>query len=164
MVIVKFKDSNQKFEIFNHRDALRVKGIRISNDLSFLQRQQIKKAKRCGLGAYFKNGKLVTFKPEENASKPRVFKRAVRSGDRQSRSNTAPVDMDTATSWDESSRERPNDNLKDGGQSPTQNDCTIDFITWNIEGLKSKLYSFDIIEFLKKYDVIGIQETWDLDY
>ncbi|KAH3701756.1 hypothetical protein DPMN_076751 [Dreissena polymorpha] len=82
IVIVKLKYSNQKFEIFNHRDALRKKGKRVSNDLSFLQRQQIKKAKRCGLEAYFMDGKLVTFKPEENACKSRVCKRAVRYGDR----------------------------------------------------------------------------------
>jgi exonuclease III len=36
-------------------------------------------------------------------------------------------------------------------------------LSWNIEGLKSKLYNYDIIEFLKIYDVIGIQETWDLE-
>ncbi|KAH3811612.1 hypothetical protein DPMN_140024 [Dreissena polymorpha] len=41
MIIAKFQNSDDKFELFKFRDALRRKGIRLSNDLSFLQRKQV---------------------------------------------------------------------------------------------------------------------------
>ncbi|KAH3775117.1 hypothetical protein DPMN_176514 [Dreissena polymorpha] len=37
MILAKVRKSDDKFEIFKFRDALRRKGIRVSNDLSFLQ-------------------------------------------------------------------------------------------------------------------------------
>ncbi|KAH3738561.1 hypothetical protein DPMN_045199 [Dreissena polymorpha] len=64
MIIAKFRNSDDNFELFKFRDALRRKGIRVSNDLSFLQRKQVKEARLRGLIGYFKNGKLVTFKPD----------------------------------------------------------------------------------------------------
>ena len=58
MVIVKFANTENKFELFKHRVVLRQKKIRISNDLTYIQRQQLKEAKQQGYNAYFKNGEL----------------------------------------------------------------------------------------------------------
>lgn len=88
MVIAKFENSDDKFEIFKFREVLRGRGIRVSNDLSFLQRKQVKEARKKGLLAYFKNGKLVTFKHSANQANAefdgntRVFKRARRFGEK----------------------------------------------------------------------------------
>ena len=58
MIIAKFRNSDDKFEIFKFRDALRREGFRVSNYLSILQRKQVKAAMLRGLIGYFKNGRL----------------------------------------------------------------------------------------------------------
>jgi hypothetical protein len=105
MVVAKFENCEKKFEIFKFREALREKGIRISNDLSFLQRKQVKEAKQRGLIAYFKNGKLVTYKPDDKQATDfdgtsRVFKRARRFGDKNQ--EDSQTDMDIGTTGEES--------------------------------------------------------------
>ncbi|KAH3873383.1 hypothetical protein DPMN_036617 [Dreissena polymorpha] len=101
MIIAKFRNSDDKFELFKFRDALRRKGIRLSNDLSFLQRKQVKEARLRGLIGYFKNGKLVIFKPDPKKSNDgfdgnsRVFKRARRFGEQNREESEA--DMETGT-------------------------------------------------------------------
>ena len=52
---------------------------------------------------------------------------------------------------------------QDDGQSPTHMTGLINVLSWNIEWLKSKLFSYDIIDTLQKCDVIGVQETWNCD-
>ncbi|MEW8548565.1 MAG: endonuclease/exonuclease/phosphatase family protein, partial [Candidatus Thiodiazotropha sp.] len=39
----------------------------------------------------------------------------------------------------------------------------MSFISWNIEGLKYKLYDHDFINFLKSFDIFGLLETWVCD-
>jgi hypothetical protein len=87
MVIVQFANSDDKFRLFKFRDKLRIKGIRISNDLSFLQRQELKQAKLKGLNGYFKGNKLVTYSKVNPGSEPRP--RVFRRGTRQSDNHTA---------------------------------------------------------------------------
>ncbi|KAH3839257.1 hypothetical protein DPMN_112683 [Dreissena polymorpha] len=58
MVLLQFSRSNDTFKLFKYTDTLRFKGIRISNDPSHLQRQQLKEIKKKGLIGYFKNGEL----------------------------------------------------------------------------------------------------------
>lgn len=87
MVIVQFANSHDKFRLFKFRDKLRIKGIRISNDLSFLQRQELKQAKLKGLNGYFKGNKLVTYAKVNPGSEPRP--RVFRGSTRQSDNHTA---------------------------------------------------------------------------
>lgn len=62
---MEFKNPDDKFKLFKYRDHLRTAGIRLSNDLTYLQRQQLKELNNRGLRGYFKNGKLVTYKPNQ---------------------------------------------------------------------------------------------------
>ena len=36
-------------------------------------------------------------------------------------------------------------------------------MAWNIEGLKTKLLRYDIAELIKQYDLMSLQETWDVE-
>ena len=62
LVIAKFKDAHDKFELFKYQTKLRENAIRISNDLSFFQCKELKELNSRGLQGYFKNGKLVLLK------------------------------------------------------------------------------------------------------
>ncbi|KAL4240011.1 hypothetical protein ACF0H5_000806 [Mactra antiquata] len=66
LVIVTFNDPDDKFKLLKYRDNLRAAGIRLSSDLSYLQRQQLKEVNNRGLRGYFKNGKLVTYMPNQS--------------------------------------------------------------------------------------------------
>ena len=50
--------------VINARDNLRKKGIRVSNDLTYMQREQLKTLNREGRAGYFKNGKLFVRPPK----------------------------------------------------------------------------------------------------
>ncbi|KAH3843089.1 hypothetical protein DPMN_116596 [Dreissena polymorpha] len=101
MIIAKFRNSDGKFEIIKFRDAFRRKGIRVSNDLSFLQRKQIKEARLIGLVGYYINGKLVTIKPDPKKSdngfhgNSRVFKIARRFGEKNREESEADIEAGT---------------------------------------------------------------------
>ena len=64
MVIAEFDKLENKLKLFKSRDALRKKGIRISSDLGYMQRQIIKRENDIGFRAYFKNGKLFRSRKE----------------------------------------------------------------------------------------------------
>ena len=36
-------------------------------------------------------------------------------------------------------------------------------MSWNIEGLKTKLLRYGIAELIKQYDLMSLQETWDIE-
>lgn len=38
----------------------------------------------------------------------------------------------------------------------------MSIISWNIDGLKNKLYDTDFISYLNKFDIFGLLETWEL--
>jgi hypothetical protein len=78
MVIVTFTLPEVKFDLFKYRTELRNCGIRISNDLSFSQRQQLKELNQRGWSGYFKNGTLI----KRAKIVKRVYKSAVRPSDR----------------------------------------------------------------------------------
>ena len=61
MVIAYFERFEDKSKLFKHRNELRQCGISIANDLTYMQRQQLKEVRQRGLFGYFKNGKLVTY-------------------------------------------------------------------------------------------------------
>lgn len=85
MVIVEFTRSKDKFTLFKYRDKLRESGIRLANDLTYIQRKQLKDARDKGLNGYFKNGKLHTYvKPSSTTAgiATRVFRRALRPTER----------------------------------------------------------------------------------
>jgi len=67
-VIIKFKSADDKFKLFGYITQLREDGIRISNDLSYLQRQKLRELSLQGLGGYFKGGNLVTFPKPVNTN------------------------------------------------------------------------------------------------
>jgi hypothetical protein len=77
LVIVKFKNPDDKFMLFQYREVLQSRGIRISNDILYLQRQQLKDLNKRGLNGYFKGGKLVSFpkNPDQNGISSRLFRR-----------------------------------------------------------------------------------------
>ena len=54
IILVTFESHDDKLKLFKYLDRLRSGGIGISNDLSQLQRQQIKDANTKGFIAYFK--------------------------------------------------------------------------------------------------------------
>ena len=94
MVLVQFSRSNYKFKLFKYRDTLRVKGIRISNDLSYLQRQQLKEVKKKGLIGYFKNGQLCTKRKSDNS---RIYRRTVRRLEMNEQSDGIFMDIGNPT-------------------------------------------------------------------
>ncbi|KAL4217236.1 hypothetical protein ACF0H5_023687 [Mactra antiquata] len=83
MIIAKFDDYNTKMKLFQYRNELRSKGIRISNDLTYNQRQELKKWNSRGYKGYYVNGVLHKDKKPEiiESGKSRVFKRASRKND-----------------------------------------------------------------------------------
>lgn len=96
MVIAKFAKVNDKFGLFHCREKLRHLGIRVSNDLTFQQRQQLKSVRERGLSGYFKNGKLFTYQKANSSdvdhhTSTRIFKRAARPSYRQEASNCISV-------------------------------------------------------------------------
>lgn len=98
MIVVKFKNEDDKFRLFKYREILRGNKIRISNDLSFMQRQKLKEVKESGLKGYFKGGKLITLPAKANQTQ-RVFKRANRQNSNQNDlAVQEPHDMDTTQS------------------------------------------------------------------
>ena len=82
MVIVLFEHFKDKMKLFKYRDELRAKNIRLSNDLSFIQRKMIKKAKEQGSRAYFKNGVFCT---EPRSKNTKSNKKEVRTLDDRNR-------------------------------------------------------------------------------
>ena len=36
-------------------------------------------------------------------------------------------------------------------------------MSWNIEGLETKPLRYDIVEPIKQYDLMSLQETWDVE-
>ncbi|KAH3795533.1 hypothetical protein DPMN_149088 [Dreissena polymorpha] len=94
MELVPFSRSNDKFKLFKYRDMLRAKGIRISNDLSYLQRQQLKEVNKKGLVGYFKNGELCTKRKSDNS---RIYHRAVRQREMNEQSDGVVMDIGNPT-------------------------------------------------------------------
>ncbi|KAL4231347.1 hypothetical protein ACF0H5_008926 [Mactra antiquata] len=83
MIIAKFDDYNTKMKLFQYRNELRSKGIRISNDLTYNQRQELKKWNSTGYRGYYVNSVLHKDKKPEfiESGKSRIFKRASRKND-----------------------------------------------------------------------------------
>jgi len=98
MVVATFKSFSDKAKLFEWRDKLRENNIRISNDLTYYQRQQLKDLKSRGLRGRFEYGKLVHV-PMTSINKGRVFKRANRQLDTVS-ANGKSTPMDVVISND----------------------------------------------------------------
>ncbi|KAL4234146.1 hypothetical protein ACF0H5_005799 [Mactra antiquata] len=73
MVIVKFVNQNVKHKLFHSRDVLRTMGLRISDDLSTKQREDLAELKAQGQTGYYKNGKLCVRMEDNQQSNPRSF-------------------------------------------------------------------------------------------
>lgn len=67
MMIVTFRYSDDKFRIYSGREKLRERGIRVSDDLTQRQRQQLKELKQKGYTGYFYKGQIHT---RQQTSKP----------------------------------------------------------------------------------------------
>jgi len=98
MVVATFKSFRDKAKLFEWRDKLRENNIRISNDLTYYQRQQLKDLKSRGLRGRFEYGKLVHV-PMTSINKGRVFKRPNRQLDTVS-ANGQSTPMDVVISND----------------------------------------------------------------
>lgn len=100
MVIVEFANHDDKYKLFAHRDNLRAKGIRISNDISYIKRQTLKDLRKKGLTVYFKGEKLVIVnQPNQDVIQTRIFKRASRPSDKPAQqrqeNSVSGTDMET---------------------------------------------------------------------
>lgn len=91
MVIAEFSNADDKFKLFKYRDVLREKGIKISNDISFMKRQKLKELRERGIIGYYKGDKLFTLKQpsddNQGGIQTRVFKRATRPSERSARNH-----------------------------------------------------------------------------
>ena len=58
LVIVHFRFDDDKFRIYRGREELRKYGLRVGDDLTYRQRQKIKKLKEQGSTGYFYKGKM----------------------------------------------------------------------------------------------------------
>jgi len=101
-ILARFKCADDKFNLFKYRDKLRSNGIRIANDLTFQERQQLEDLKRDGRNGYFSKGKLVVIDNTESGGNgrpkpPRVFRRANR---RLDDSRNQPMDAATSINLD----------------------------------------------------------------
>ncbi|MEW8548221.1 MAG: hypothetical protein AB2693_32355, partial [Candidatus Thiodiazotropha sp.] len=84
VMIVRFRYDDDKPKVFSGRDQLRACGIRVSDDLTTRQREQLNALRLKGQRGYFYRGKLVvnSAKPLDNNGrdnvKSRVFRTAAR--------------------------------------------------------------------------------------
>jgi len=59
MVVVTFRNDENKSKVYNGRDSLRQRGVRVSDYLTRRQRTQLDDLRKCGKKGYFYKGKLV---------------------------------------------------------------------------------------------------------
>jgi len=78
MVLVKFKNDADKFEIFKAREPIRQKEIRVSSDLTYTQRSKLKTLRENGISAYYKNGSLIYREQTNSENRDRRFRRGYR--------------------------------------------------------------------------------------
>lgn len=88
MILARFKIPDHKFRLFNFRDILRSKGVRISNDPTSLERIELDNLKSKGKKGYIKGGKVVILSDEQSNS--RVFKKGNR---RSNMENTITTEL-----------------------------------------------------------------------
>lgn len=96
-ILVSFRCFEDKMKLFSGRNELRKRGIRVANELTSRQWEQMKNYKQRGITGYFKNGKFFrtyhddTDQPRGNQ---RVFKQAVRQTGRSNGGTTGRRDAD----------------------------------------------------------------------
>jgi len=110
MTLVKFSNLDEKFKIFKYRDALRLKGIRVSNGLGPFQRQVIRDENARGFRAYFKNGKLIS-EPIVVEGEGRRSRRRVRTLDDRNREQLRNRDDDVENRVNDSVHSEQNTNV-----------------------------------------------------
>jgi hypothetical protein len=76
------------------RDKLRDKGIRVSNDLTYMQREQLKALNRQGKSGYYKNGDLYIRSDNKQTENVPGNQRTVRQA--RHRQNDSGDNMETA--------------------------------------------------------------------
>ena len=76
-MLVTFSHADLKFSLFNGRDNLRTKGIRVANDLTSQEKEKLNDLKQKGKVGYFHKGKLHVRLPKANSNN-RVFLNARR--------------------------------------------------------------------------------------
>ena len=94
VIIVKLRNPEDKFTLFKYRNILRQDGIRLSNDLTYTQRQTLNTVKKNGIHGYFKGNKLITYSKPQRPEGDRIFRRAFRPSTRPNTGATNDV-MDT---------------------------------------------------------------------
>ena len=114
-IIAQLRYKEDKYRIYQGRDKLRDNGLRVSEDATFKQRQQLKSLKQQGKSGYFYKGKLVVREnvvgnSTEGPTKQRVFVRAVRRSsthvgepnqNRNQEQNSIHIDTDTTMEHDD---------------------------------------------------------------
>ncbi|MEW8542875.1 MAG: hypothetical protein AB2693_05020 [Candidatus Thiodiazotropha sp.] len=89
VLLVRLRYDDDKSKIFEGRDLLRDKGIRVANDLTMRQRQLLKKLKDKGQTGYFYQGKLMIREAKQDLADPdRIIRQAYRRTQ-----NSVPPDM-----------------------------------------------------------------------
>ncbi|MEW8548564.1 MAG: hypothetical protein AB2693_34110, partial [Candidatus Thiodiazotropha sp.] len=78
-IIVRFLHWDDKMSIYQGRDDLRTRGVRVADDLTRRQRQTLKKVKDSGRTGYFYKGQLRYRDTQQNTGeKSRIFRRGRR--------------------------------------------------------------------------------------
>lgn len=78
-ILAKFRNPDDKFSLFSIRDKLRENGIKIANDLTPYEKEQLDRLKQQGRRGYFSRGKLMIVDENlSNNSDNRMFRRATR--------------------------------------------------------------------------------------
>ena len=98
ITIVRLRYDDDKPKVFRGRAKLRDHGIRVSNDLTVRQREELKRLKLNGQKGYFYQGQLVvqSADSENENTRGRVFRSASRRLDQRPNSESAPLGVNAS--------------------------------------------------------------------
>ena len=98
ITIVRLRYDDYKPKVFRGRAKLRDHGIRVSNDLTVRQREELKRLKLNGQKGYFYQGQLVvqSADSENENTRGRVFRSASRRLDQRPNSESAPLGVNAS--------------------------------------------------------------------
>jgi hypothetical protein len=152
MMLVRFRNYKDKYKLLEGRERIRSLGIRIANDLTYTQRQELRKLKNQGIFAYYKNGKLYK-QPHNTPSSDYQSSRTFVRASRRVKFDESSMDFPSLNN------DQPHTRKKEIGQNHSVNDISI--LTWNVGGLKGR--NALLLEYVINYDIIGLIESWVTD-
>ena len=98
MTIVTLKQEEDKFRIYTGRERLRNNSVRVSDDLTKMQRQELKSLKEKGKFRYYRNGKLqIRERSNELEQRTRIFIKGNRRGNNRHLGNQSTITINKHT-------------------------------------------------------------------